>query len=123
MNLRSVEILQCTTEFAGLHKLGQKNSEETWVNLCKILIGEVINTSNPMNINGISISPKKNFCIIKIWNNDSEECDTSLLSDELKNFLDIDEVKYSSHNKNIKRDRDKIEKYKKRGKRGYLTKF
>ena len=104
-------------------KVSDKNSEETWVNLCKILIGEVINTSNPMNINGISISPKKNFCIIKIWNNDSEECDTSLLSDELKNFLDIDEVKYSSHNKNIKRDRDKIEKYKKRGKRGYLTKF
>ena len=104
-------------------KVSDKNSEETWVNLCKILIGEVINTSNPMNINGISISPKKNFCIIKIWNNDSEECYTSLLSDELKNFLDIDEVKYSSHNKNIKRDRDKIEKYKKRGKRGYLTKF
>ena len=50
-------------------KVSDKNSEETWVNLCKILIGEVINTSNPMNINGISISPKKNFCIIKIWLN------------------------------------------------------
>ena len=104
-------------------KVSDKNSEQTWVNLCKILIGEVITVSDPMKINGISISPKKNFCIIKIWNNNSDDCDTSLLSQELGNFLDITEVKYSSHNKNIKRDKDKIEKYKKRSKRGYLTKF
>ena len=104
-------------------KVSDKDSETTWINLCKILIGEVILVSNPMNINGISISPKKNFCIIKIWNNDCNDYDTSLLSDELKILLDINEVKYSSHNKNIKRDRDKLEKYKKRNKRGYLTKF
>jgi hypothetical protein len=43
------------------------------VNIFKILLYKIIgntlssdeNTSN--NINGISISPKKNFCIIKIW--------------------------------------------------------
>ena len=104
-------------------KVSDKDSEKTWVALCKILIGEVICVSNQMNINGISISPKKNFCIIKIWNNDSLECDTDLLGSELRSFLDINEVKYSSHNKNIKRDHEKIEKYKKRSKRGYLTKF
>tara|TARA_B110000211_G_C14058913_1_gene544645 strand:+ start:1311 stop:1907 length:597 start_codon:yes stop_codon:yes gene_type:complete len=104
-------------------KVSDKHSEQTWVNLCKILIGEVICVSDPMNINGISISPKKNFCIIKIWNNNSEQCDTALLGSDLRSFLNIEEVKYSSHNKNIKRDKDKIEKYKKRTRRGHLTKF
>jgi len=66
--------------------------------------------------------PKKKFCIIKIWNNNSDNTSSDILSSELKNFLNIDEVKYSSHNKNIKRDKDKIEKYRRRQRKG-LTKF
>jgi hypothetical protein len=50
-----------------------KISNTNIVNIFKILLYKIIgntlsseeNTSN--NINGISISPKKNFCIIKIW--------------------------------------------------------
>ena len=30
------------------------------------------------NVNGISISLKKNFCIIKIWNNNSKKEDVKL---------------------------------------------
>jgi len=103
-------------------KVSDLESGEIWNNLCKILIGEGISELNAMDINGISISPKKNFCIIKIWNNNSNKMGVDILSSELNKLLNIDEVKYSSHNKNIKRDRDKIEKYKKRRRKG-LTKF
>jgi len=43
-----------------------------WKVLCYSLIGNtLINDENILNnINGISISPKKNFCIIKLWLND-----------------------------------------------------
>ena len=103
-------------------KVSDSDSCEIWNNLCKILIGEGISEVNTMDINGISISPKKKFCIIKIWNNNSDNTSSDILSSELKNFLNIDEVKYSSHNKNIKRDKDKIEKYRRRQRKG-LTKF
>lgn len=103
-------------------KIGNDNSKEIWDNLTKLLIGEVICSSEHLNINGISISPKKNFCIIKIWNKDSKLDNSSLFTEDLKSILKIDEVKYSSHNKNIKRDMDKINKYKKRPNHG-LTKF
>ena len=106
-------------------KVCENKCEKTWDNLCKILIGESICLIDPNNINGISISPKKNFCIIKIWSRDSTVCDTDVLSEDLKSILSIDEVKYSSHNKNIRRDRDKVEKYKKRrdGGRHRMTRF
>ena len=45
-----------------------------------------------------------------------------MFTEDLKSILNIDEIKYSSHNKNIKRDLDKINKNKRRPRRG-LTKF
>ena len=50
-----------------------KISNTNIVNIFKILLYKIIgntlsNDENTLNnINGISISPKKNFCIIKIW--------------------------------------------------------
>ena len=43
-----------------------------WNTLCYYLIGQTIhkNTDVVKSINGISISPKKNFCIIKLWLSD-----------------------------------------------------
>jgi hypothetical protein len=49
------------------------------VNIFKILLYKIIgntlstNETTLNNINGISISPKKNFCIIKIWMRDKNE--------------------------------------------------
>ena len=40
-------------------KVEEDSSEFAWNKLCKLLIGETISNSAPMNINGISISPKK----------------------------------------------------------------
>ena len=68
------------------------------------------NVKESLHVNGISISPKKNFCIIKIWNNNSKKEDVKLLSSKL-DFLDMNEVKYSSHMENIERDDAKQKKY------------
>jgi len=77
------------------------------------------NVTDSLQINGISISPKKNFCIIKIWNNNQSKNNVDILSDKMT-FLDKNEVKYSSHNNNIQRDYNKFyKKDNRRYKKGY----
>lgn len=50
------------------YKIINKNVAYSWKNLSYVLLGETL-TSEKLSkyINGITISPKKNFCIIKIW--------------------------------------------------------
>ncbi len=50
------------------YKINNKFVHNCWKNLSYVLVGETL-VSNEIsnNINGITISPKKNFCIIKIW--------------------------------------------------------
>ena len=51
------------------YKVSNKIVTNAWKNLSYTLVGESL-TNDPglrPNINGITISPKKNFCIIKIW--------------------------------------------------------
>ena len=79
-------------------KINNEDSQKVWSDLCKFLIGET----------------KKKFCIIKIWNKDCSRDKLELLNKELGTFLSISECKYSSHSKNIKRDKDKTERYKSR---------
>ena len=51
------------------YKVSINNINDSWKTLSFVLAGETLTNNNDlMNcINGISISPKKNFCIIKIW--------------------------------------------------------
>ena len=51
------------------YKVTNKNVSNVWKNLSYSLIGETLVNDNAIlgTINGITISPKKNFCIIKIW--------------------------------------------------------
>jgi hypothetical protein len=51
------------------YKVSNKNVCEVWRELNYVLVGETIsNNSSFVNcVTGITISPKKNFCIIKIW--------------------------------------------------------
>ena len=51
------------------YKVSNKNVYDVWKDLTYILVGESIssNSSFVNNVTGITISPKKNFCIIKIW--------------------------------------------------------
>jgi hypothetical protein len=57
---------------------------EVWKNLFYALCGETLSTNpkySPL-INGITISPKKNFCIIKVWLK-------NLTMQDPKNLIDI----------------------------------
>ena len=51
------------------YKISNKNVASVWKNLSYTLVGETLTEEKTIraNINGITISPKKNFCIIKIW--------------------------------------------------------
>lgn len=59
------------------YKVSNKQVYEIWKKLFYLLCGEklCVDPNHNKHINGITISPKKNFCIIKIW------LDTSLYQD------------------------------------------
>ena len=63
-------------------KITKGNLYEVWLNLSLYLCGEslISNKKNYELLNGISISPKKNFCIIKIWNSDKKQNNLSFLN-------------------------------------------
>ncbi len=51
------------------YKINNKSVSSIWKSLSYSLVGESLteNTNVRPCINGITISPKKNFCIVKIW--------------------------------------------------------
>jgi hypothetical protein len=51
------------------YKIANKSVYEVWRDLSYVLMGETISqqASFVLCVTGITISPKKNFCIIKIW--------------------------------------------------------
>ena len=64
------------------YKINYKNVNECWKNLSYLLLGETLTNENiSNNINGITISPKKNFCIIKIWLNTCNYMDVNIIKD------------------------------------------
>ena len=56
------------------YKINNANIKTIWKNICYQTVGEslLIDISNSSNINGITLSPKKNFSILKIW---TRNCD------------------------------------------------
>ena len=53
------------------YKVGNKFVVDVWKKLFCLMCGDTlcVNSKNNKHVNGITISPKKNFCIIKIWLN------------------------------------------------------
>ena len=51
------------------YKVTNKIVPSIWRDLTYNLVGETLGASNSVqsSINGITISPKKNFCVIKVW--------------------------------------------------------
>jgi hypothetical protein len=66
-------------------KISNKNVYDVWTELSYLLVGETISKNDAFvnNITGITISPKKNFCIIKIWMSNCEEQNPFLITNEL----------------------------------------
>jgi hypothetical protein len=48
-------------------KVLKQDVKEFWETMCVHLLGETLCTDFWENINGLSISPKKHFCILKVW--------------------------------------------------------
>jgi hypothetical protein len=63
-------------------KITKGDLYNVWLNLSLYLCGEslISNKKNFDLLNGISISPKKNFCIVKIWNSDKKQNKLSYLN-------------------------------------------
>ena len=78
-------------------KISKDRVYEIWKNISMALLGENISNNDLNKINGISISPKKSFCIIKIWNDKKENKSVDLLK-KIEN-ISYEGVIYKPHNK------------------------
>ena len=65
------------------YKISNKDVSQAWKELTYVLVGESMadNKSILPLINGITISPKKNFCIVKIWLASCEFRDSSVIKE------------------------------------------
>ena len=79
-------------------KIEKKNIYSTWIELSIATLGEFLmkDSKNNLFINGITTSPKKGFCILKIWNSDRTKSSISLLKQDIPN-IDLKNCIYKSH--------------------------
>ena len=64
------------------YKVHVNNVYNVWKRLSYALAGETLSTDIPFKvINGITISPKKNFCIVKVWLASCEFRDSSVIKE------------------------------------------
>ena len=65
------------------YKINNKSVATTWKHLAYSILGESL-TVNPAHqplVNGITISPKKNFCIIKVWLSDCSHQNPTIIKE------------------------------------------
>ena len=75
------------------YKVGKKEASQGFLDLLVSTISENVCSEHPEIITGASISPKKGFCIIKVWNNNNTFSDPNLLSSNI-NHIDIKQTIY-----------------------------
>ena len=65
------------------YKVINKTVSQCWKSLSYVLVGETLTASSKFkpHINGITISPKKNFCIIKVWTENCNNQNAALIQD------------------------------------------
>ena len=72
------------------YKVLNKNVYETWKGLTYATIGNTISLQSASfvnNVTGITISPKKNFCIIKIWLTNCTFQNPAIVTTEVKGIV------------------------------------
>ena len=86
-------------------RISRRNIFTAWTELAMKMFGNTLCKENHHMINGISISPKKNYSIIKIWNNDQTYDDV----DEFNTipFIDLTNNLYKKNTDNILTDKMK----------------
>lgn len=68
------------------YKVSNKNVYEVWKELTYVVVGDTV-SSQPSFVNsvsGITISPKKNFCVIKIWMSNCNNQNPNIVTDSVK---------------------------------------
>lgn len=71
------------------YKINNKTVAKVWKELSFVIVGDTISKQQSFAncVNGITISPKKNFCIMKIWMSDCSKQNPDLVTNELKGIV------------------------------------
>jgi len=71
------------------YKIANKLVYEVWRDISYLLVGGTISSqpSFVANVTGITISPKKNFCIIKIWMSTCANQNPGIVTSEVKGLI------------------------------------
>ncbi len=79
-------------------RISKKESFDYWEKIIYYMCVDklTINDKDEERINGISISPKINNCIFKIWNNNFKEMNTKMMRKDL-DFINWDDTFYLEH--------------------------
>jgi len=70
------------------YKISNKSVYDVWRKLTYLLVGESISSQESFvaNVTGITISPKKNFCIIKIWMSNCLYQNPAIITNEIRDL-------------------------------------
>ena len=85
-------------------KVDRKNAYKYWVDIIGHFITQNLGKFNS-KVNGVSISPKKNSSIIKLWLSEEINIDDMNLPDSF--MLVDDKIMFKSHTTNIDKDKTK----------------
>ena len=68
------------------YKVSNKSVHKVWKELSYVVVGGTVSkqTSYANSVTGITISPKKNFCILKIWMADCSNQNPAVVTTDLK---------------------------------------
>ena len=73
------------------YKVSNKNVYKVWKDLTYVVVGATIssNAGFVKCVTGITISPKKNFCIIKIWMADCNNQNPAIVTNDVKGISPV----------------------------------
>lgn len=68
------------------YKVISKNVHKCWKDLTYVIVGDTVSKDDDFvaKVTGITISPKKNFCIVKIWMTDCSKQNAAVVTTDLK---------------------------------------
>lgn len=71
------------------YKINNKAVAKVWKELSYVVVGDTISKQQSFAncVTGITISPKKSFCIVKIWMSDCSNQNPELVTNDLKGIV------------------------------------
>lgn len=73
------------------YKIANKHVAKVWRDLSYVIMGETVsrNAAFVRNVTGITISPKRNFCIVKIWMRNCDHQSPQVVTPDIANLSPI----------------------------------